>query len=271
MPLMITRGATSGACNICGDVGLLTEDHTPPKGCVRPTAMELQHVTHRLEAEKAIKTKANDGVKYRTLCARCNNALLGGRYDPVLIDFVNRVSGLLASSLMLPTTMVVPAKRDLLIRAIWGHLAAVGVDRYLKGPRTEEWRDFFLDETLPIPVGVNFYYWVYPYRRQALIRDAACVDIAGPIAQRSAYWLMKFYPMAFAVWMPEKGSPALGYRDLATYRTLHADDIVDVMVDLDPVPHELTLEAPHTTQMIMFGRDSIVANSRAPRGRILHV
>ncbi|GAB3100517.1 hypothetical protein GCM10027159_24160 [Lysobacter terrae] len=100
MPLhVITRGAKSGACNICGIVGPLTEDHTPPKGCVRPTAMELQHVTHALEAGKAIKTKANDGVKYRTLCARCNNALLGGRYDPVLIGFVNQVSGLLASSL----------------------------------------------------------------------------------------------------------------------------------------------------------------------------
>lgn len=78
MPLqMVTRGAQSGMCNICGDDGPLTEDHTPPKGCVRPTAMELQHVTHRLHAGKAIKTKAQDGVKYRTLCARCNNTLLG--------------------------------------------------------------------------------------------------------------------------------------------------------------------------------------------------
>ncbi|MDR7099163.1 hypothetical protein J2X04_001510 [Lysobacter niabensis] len=269
MPLaMMTRGAKSGSCNICGNVGPLTEDHTPPKGCVRPTAMELQHVTHRLDAEKAIKTKAQDGVKYRTLCARCNNALLGGRYDPAMIDFVNRVSVLLASNLVLPNTIPVPAKPALLVRAAWGHLAAVGVDRYLKGPRTEEWRDFFLDETLPLPVGVNFYYWVYPYRRQALIRDAGSLDIRGPL--RAMYWLMKFYPMAFAVWMPEN-SYTLEYRDLAAYRTAGPDDVVDVMIDLEPIPHELILEAPTTTQAIMFGRDSVVANSRPPRGRILRV
>lgn len=269
MPLtLLTRGGKSGTCNICGNVGPLTEDHTPPKGCVRPAAMELQHVTHRLAAEKAIKTKANDGVKYRTLCARCNNALLGGRYEHALIDFVNRVSALLASDLALPTTMPVAAKPALIVRAVWGHLAAVGVDRYLKGPRTEEFRDFFLDETLPVPPGMNFYYWVYPYRRQALIRDAGSLDISN--GGQAMYWLMKFYPLAFTVWMPQNGW-ALNHRDLASYRTSKPDDIVDVMVDLDPVPHELTLEAPTTTQAIMFGQDSIVANSRPPRGRILRV
>jgi hypothetical protein len=230
--------------------------------------MELQHVTHRLDAEKAIKTKAQDGVKYRTLCARCNNTLLGGRYDPVLIDFTSRVSSLLASDLMLPTTMIVPTKPALLMRAIWGHLAAVGVDRYLKGARTNEWCDFFLDATLPVPTGVNFYYWVYPYRRQALIRDAGALDFCN--GEKAMYWLMKFYPLALAVWMPESIC-SLSYRDLAIYRTSTPDDVVDVMVDLEPVPHEMTLEAPTTTQAIVFGRDSLVANSRAPRGRILKI
>ena len=269
MPLhMVTRGGKSGICNICGIGGPLTEDHTPPKGCVRPTAMELQHVTHRLDAGKAIKTKAHEGVKYRTLCARCNNALLGGRYDPVLIEFSKQVRDLLVSDLVLPTTMRVPTKPALLMRSIWGHLAAVGVDRYLKGPRTEEWRDFFLDERLPVPADVNFYYWIYPYRRQALVRDAGSLDIGN--GGKAMYWLMKFYPLAFAVWMPQNDW-RLDYRDLVTYRTSSPDEVVNVMVDLAPVPHELTLEAPTTTQAIMFGRDSIVANSRAPRGQILKV
>jgi len=269
MPLhMVTRGAKSGICNICGIDGSLTEDHIPPKGCVRPTAMELQHVTHRLNASKAIKTKAQDGVKYRTLCARCNNALLGGRYDPVLIDFNSRVSSLLASSVVLPTTMAIPTKPALLMRSIWGHLAAVGVDRYLKGPRTEEWREFFLDETLPVPAGTHFHYWIYPYRRQALIRDAASLDMSK--RGHATYWLMKFYPMAFAVWMPSDGW-TLGYRDFAKCCTSNPNDVVDVLVDLARAPHELILEAPTTTQAIMFGRDSIVANSRAPRGRIIQI
>lgn len=268
MPLtLVTRGAKQGTCNICGNVGPLTEDHTPPKGCVRPTPMELQHVAHRLAAANAIKAKTPDGVKYRTLCSRCNTERLGGHYDPALIDFVNRVSGLLASELYLPMTIPIPAKPSLIVRAVWGHLAAVGVDRYLKGPDTEALRDFFLDESLPIPRKLRFYYWIYPYRRQALIRDAASIDARGPT--HAIYWLLKFYPMAFAVWKPE-GTYELEYRDLATNCSSNKPhDVVDVMVDLAPVPHELILEAPTTTQAIMFGRDAIVANSRPPRGRIL--
>lgn len=33
MLTIVTRGAKVGQCNICGDIGKLTEDHTPPKGC----------------------------------------------------------------------------------------------------------------------------------------------------------------------------------------------------------------------------------------------
>lgn len=269
MPVtLITRGPRHGTCNICGRVGKLTEDHTPPKGCVRPIAMELRHVTHRLAAERAIAAKANDGVKYRTLCARCNSERLGGRYDPALIDFVNSVRHLLLSNLYLPSPMVIPAKPCLIVRAVWGHLAAVGVDRYLKGPGTEALRDFFLDESLPIPPGMNFYYWIYPYRRQVLIRDASSIDVHW--RSSATYWLMKFYPMAFAVWKPN-GTYPLNYRDFATNYTATPDTVVDVMVDLSPVPHELILEAPTATQAIMFGQDSVVAHRRPPRGRILRV
>jgi hypothetical protein len=269
MPLTLTtRGPKQGRCNICGAVGPLTDDHTPPKGCVRPTGMTLQHVTSRLAAGPAITAKANNGVKYRTLCARCNNDFLGGRYDPALIDFVNRVAGLLASNLSLPSKMTIPAKPGRIVRAVWGHLAAVGVDRYLKGPDTEALRDFFFDESLPVPTSINVYYWVYPYRRQVLIRDAGIIDMHGPM--RATYWLMKFYPMAFAVWRPE-GSYPLGFRDLAALCTSAPDAVVDVEVELARLPPELWLEAPTSTQGIMYGRDSVVATRRPPRGLILRV
>jgi hypothetical protein len=81
---------------------------------------------------------------------------------------------------------------------------------------------------------------------------------------------MKFYPLAFTIWMPEE-KHSLEYRDLGSYRTSRPDEVVDVMVDLESVPHELTLEAPTTTQAIFFGRDSVVANGRPPLGRILQV
>jgi hypothetical protein len=232
--------------------------------------MEMQHVVARLAADKAIKSKANHGVKYRTLCARCNNALLGGRYDPALINFVNQVSRLLASSLSLPTTIPVPAQPDLIIRSVWGHLAAVGVDRYLKGPDTEAWRDWFLDDAATVPAGAKFYYWLYPYRRQVLMRDAGVTNLRDHT--QALFWAMKFYPLAFAVWMPAKGAPEMPMRDFGYYRTSNPDDVVDVLIDMLPVPHELTLEAPDGDfQAIMVGRDAIVADARPPRGYVLPI
>jgi len=266
MPLtLITRGSKHGRCNICGTVGPLTEDHTPPKGCVHPTAMMLEHAADRLETRKGIKAKANDGVKYRTLCSRCNNAILGGRYDPALIDFVNRISGLLESPILLPATVAIPAKPHLVARAVWGHMAAVGVDRYPKGPDTEILKQFFLDESLPLPHHLNFYYWLYPYRRQALIKDAGVLDMRGGNA---VFWMMKFYPIAFAIWRTENGYRS-NYRDLAQYRSGRPNDVQDVMLDMHSIPHELILEAPTETQGIMYGKEAIVANGRPPVGRVL--
>lgn len=269
MPLkLVTRGLKHGQCNICGDSGPLTEDHTPPKGCVRPTGMLLQHVSSRLSAEPAYVAKANVGVKYRTLCARCNNEFLGGRYDPSLIDFVNRVAGLLASPLSLPNKILIPAMPGRIVRAVWGHLAAVGVNRYPKGPDTEALRDFFFDESLPVPSGLHVYYWVYPYRRQVLIRDAAITDFRGP--SHATYWLMKFYPLAFAVWRPE-GRCGLNFRDLAALRPSTPTVVVDVEVELGKLPPELWLEAPTDTQAILYGQDSVVADRRPPLGVVLKV
>lgn len=266
MPLMQTRGAKVGVCNICGTPGPLTEDHVPPKGCVRPTAVQLEHVADRLSANTPIRTKANHGVRYRTLCADCNNRLLGARYDRVLIDFVNDVIRVLDSPLSLPTTVMIRTQPHLLVRAIWGHLAAVGVDRYPKGPRTEEFKDFFRDESIPLPTGLNFYYWLYPHRRQVLIRDAGSLDVNG--FKKATFWAMKFYPMAFAVWAPID-IYSLPYRDLVDFCRGASRNSVDVPVDLSGVPHELILEAPTETQVIMYGRDAVVANRRPPRGTII--
>lgn len=149
VPLPITRGPEIGICNLCGTHGKLTEDHTPPKGCVRPTAMDIRLLRDRLSAAGSlapVPTKpriSQNGVKFRTLCTRCNSGLLGTRYDPVLIRFANDVAGFLGRSVALPINTSVPTQPALLMRAVFGHMAAHCIDRYRKGPRTDAWRDFF--------------------------------------------------------------------------------------------------------------------------------
>ena len=83
-------------------------------------------------------------MKYRTLCHRCNNSLLGARYDPPFIAFVNEISLLLKSSIYLPSTLSIQGQPQAILRSLLGHIAAQGVNRYLKGPLTEPMRDYIL-------------------------------------------------------------------------------------------------------------------------------
>lgn len=109
-PKYATRGPKAGHCNICGSHGQLTEDHIPPKGALRITQMEMVHLIQVLSAPGSMSRGrlSQDGVKFRTLCGRCNNDLLGSRYDPELIRLVNSVGTILKSSLQLPPRMNVP-------------------------------------------------------------------------------------------------------------------------------------------------------------------
>ena len=111
-----TRGSAEGECNICGSYGRLTEDHTPPKGCYRPKQVELRALIRRLAdpsygAVGPESRFSQNGVKFKTLCHRCNNGLLGAKYDPALIGFVNSVARLLNAPIDLPSEVSVSAPK----------------------------------------------------------------------------------------------------------------------------------------------------------------
>ena len=46
--IISTKGPTHGICNICGATGKLTEDHTPPKGSIKITQVELFPILNHL-------------------------------------------------------------------------------------------------------------------------------------------------------------------------------------------------------------------------------
>ena len=135
MPLVETRGPKVGRCNICGTDGPLTEDHTPPKGCVRPTTVELHHIHARLQPERVKGRISQNGVKFRTLCGRCNSHFLGAEYDPTLIKFAQDVALVLRQDILLPTTVAIRTKPQRLMRSVIGHVWAQGVNAYFAEAR----------------------------------------------------------------------------------------------------------------------------------------
>ena len=258
----VTRGPKVGVCNICGDYGDLTEDHTPPKGAVRVTQVEMNYLINFLSAEKPEKGRiSQNGMKFRTLCANCNNKLLGLNYDLAFNDFAQKVKAYLFSEIEIPKIMPIKGKPQKIARALYGHLCAVGVNQYYESEQADEMRKWFLDESLPMPDFIEIKYWVYPYKKQILIRNAGLRDLR--VEGNLPFWLMKFFPLAFFIlWdKPEGyGYPMLG--SFKKFNLLINDDEVEIPINLSIIPHERWPETPTSNSFLLMGDGAVGAIER---------
>ena len=150
-----------GFCNICNQFSELTWDNVPPKGSIdlKPVEMKYFHSNLKEVAEAAnapvqfhytderLKNEFNktrfsqNGIKFRSICTRCNNALLGGRYDPELSRVSTAVGNLVRAhfqvGLTLPRQMRIPVQTHSVMRGIIGHLLS---RTWVSGPdKTSSW------------------------------------------------------------------------------------------------------------------------------------
>lgn len=258
--LVQTFGGKEGRCNICGNVGPLTADHSPPKSCYRPKAVQVRHIVEMLSpnemTEKAKGRLLQNGLTFRTLCHRCNNDFLGLRYDPELACFTNSVANFLTSSMTLPGVATIRGNPQRMMRSIFGHIAAQGVDRYLKGPETEPLVDWFQDDTLPLPEGVRFYYWPFPYQGCVIFRDAVYLQIST--GKPVVIWLMKFFPVSFLMAFEKTPEPYFTLPTLSAYHNALPVE-VDLPLVLQNIPHRYWPEAPSDDSAITYGREAMFA------------
>lgn len=257
--LVTTFGPKIGTCNICGEYGPLTEDHTPPKGCHRPRQVEIRHLSYLLSGvnNPPKGRRSQNGVKYRTLCGRCNNTLLGIKYDPALIEFVNTVALHLRSPLAFPPTVTIPGRPQAIVRSVLGHISAQGVDRYSKGPLTEAVRDYLLDDALPLPTGIKIFYWAYPHRRHVMFRDAAYTHL--PSGRSFVLWLLKFFPLAFLVAWDDPIGLAYPIHSFEPWRSAPIDGNAELPLSLSGIPPLFWPETPTKESMLMYGQEAIHA------------
>lgn len=256
-----TRGPREGNCNICGEHDRLTEDHTPPKGCIKVSQVEMHHIVQHLSDDAPLKGRiSQNGVKYRTLCHRCNNSFLGAHYDPAFIAFVNTIGMFLKTNVHLPPTMSVRGHPQKIIRALLGHLSAQGVNRYNKDRQTEVMRDYFLDCSLPLPDQIKVYYWLYPFGPQVMARDSAYLDLR--VGKPSAMWLLKFFPIAFFVTWGEPVGYSFDLHTFEPWRHSPYEEEAELPIRLRPVTHQYWPEAPTETSVVVYGQEAMVAFAR---------
>jgi hypothetical protein len=259
---IVTYGPKESICNICGDFGRLTKDHTPPKGAININQVEMLHIIDHLNAEKPTRNtrKSQNGVKYRTLCSRCNNGLLGTKYDPAFISFVSNVGGFLRTKIQLPRIINVPSQPQKLMRAVLGHLSAQGVNRYDHGKDTEPLRDYFIDESLPLPNNIDIYYWVYPYKSQVQVRDCCYMDIR--IGEPVIIWFIKFFPIAFLVTWDKPQELNIQFPNLDEWRNAGIEEEIEIPVHLDRIAPQFWPETPMEHSVVTYGKEAIVALGR---------
>jgi hypothetical protein len=259
MPKVATRGAPIGICNICGCNSQLTEDHIPPKGLLKPTQVEMLHLCESLKLEKFKKPHrlSQNGLKFRTLCANCNNNLLGSQNDPSLIAFANEAKSLLKSRIYLPDSISVEVKPNRLCRSVVGHLLAAQLDGHRIGTTVNSLTDYFLQPTANLPCDIEIYYWLYPYSDQVIVPGAGWIrDLGSSFAVIS---VIKFFPLAFLIISDKPPDWHFRFPSLRPYLSTNIDAVLNMPIDLVNIPPQRWPELPGSNDALMHSETAIRA------------
>jgi hypothetical protein len=256
-----------GPCNICGVEGPLTWDHVPPKGGIELEPVEISRVCAEFVSSLSIEKPefSHDGLKFRTLCARCNNKRLGTKFDPALNEFALAVGRILRTNLTLPPLLHVDAHPNAVARAVLGHLVAarLSLNPGLFDPIV---RDLILDEARPIPISINVFYWIYPYAQQIVLRDALMPTVRGQYSDLQRFGVLKYFPIAFLV------TSANAYEGLASLTLWRNEPVgfqTQLEIDIRGARDPYWPEAPAPDNFLFGGHDLVESIRAYPRPEIL--
>jgi hypothetical protein len=255
----------SGRCNICGNEGPLTWDHVPPQGGIELKPVEMRSVFQSLTGQtEGFRTlESQNGVKYRTICKRCNETL-GTKYDTVINSFAITVGRYLRTLLTLPPIVSHTTRPGALIRGILGHLLAAKAEPD-EVPFDKIVAPLVFDETKPIPNDILIYYWLYPYDCSVSLRDFFISYI--PLGDKGYYHchVIKYFPIAYLITDRPFHQPL---PELTKYRYLSPHEEAAIPIDLKSVRAPNWPETTDNGQVILGGQsmmNSIFATPKKKR------
>lgn len=232
----------------------------PPKGVNKFHKMKLDEIASVLGAEQAGKKQGREfqqGVKFRSLCRNCNGNLLGGEYDPSLVDLSNKVSSYLNSLVALPSITTFTTSPGRVIRSVLGHILALNIERFPRGEFGDAAANLVLNPEEPIPEELGVYYWLYPFWDQVAIRHFGLLVHFG--APPLVVSLIKFMPLAFMItWNPERGFK-IPFPNMADFAIGSGDHLADITVHFSNIPHQRYPEAPDKNGATLHGNESYYA------------
>jgi len=130
-------------CNIGGILADLTWDHVPPKSCLNDMPVRFNHFLDGVPRYNQYSKISQNGIRFRTICAHCNNELLGRIYDPALCDFTKNVVAYITETLNTARTVedrliAIPNRYfdvqiNKMVRSICGHILAAKNEYQMEG------------------------------------------------------------------------------------------------------------------------------------------
>lgn len=260
-----TKREKVSPCNICRREDELTWDHVPPKGGIDLSAVEMEKVFELFVGKEEVKfSESQNGVKYRTICKRCNETL-GHRYDPALNEFSLTVGRYLRSGLTFPSVVHHRARPAAMIRGILGHLLAAKfqIDEVLFD---RDVREFIFDESKPIPDNIFIFYWLYPYEQSITMRDFGMLAVRGDFGKNIGFChVLKYFPIGYLI----IDKPCYeGLEELTAYRHLSVEDEVEIPIRLDRVEHPHWPEIVDEGNIVFGGKSAKEAILARPKRRV---
>lgn len=231
------KGPKVDKCSICGKTKELTWDHVPPKAVlVKPnTYASTLFWDEGMPSAKRHMRHYQSGIKYRTVCAGCNNVLIGKndeaykKFHSALVERLEIASLSAEQSLVTPPSITVPSRINRVLRAICGHFLAMkqGYDDAAFVDR--RMRSRLQDETLRME-GIYMFCWFYPYPTVVNARDFCVRGGSAHTHPKGFVSMMASYPLAFMISTEDETDCRVD--GLARYTTTAIDDVVPITLDL---------------------------------------
>jgi len=216
-------------CNICGNLDYLTKDHVPPQCCDNRGNVNFYRLFDQNINPKKKPGQFQRGIYFETICARCNNTLLGEEYDPSLGDFQDMLIEAVGKCSTLSDTISITCNINKMCRAVIGHLLAA-LPFYFDGEIETELRKFFLDRSEDNINQQYLHFWINNEKRVAMARNIGIA--ADPIFDGAIISLLKFPGAAFMLCNKKVDD---NFVDLFDYTSKDIEEEKEVIINLNSI------------------------------------
>lgn len=270
------KAALPRRCNLCLKRAPMTEDHLFPRGLALPGQRQVTRILRKVDPNfrgQRATFLAQNGVKKYTLCADCNNRVLGAELDPSLIEMHIAVSDALEKGRfpILPSVQVKGVNLGRVARAVAGHLLALDDKPEARHVMMRQLRRFVLQPETGLQQSLRFHLWLYPFNRQGILKDLFHTVFGSG---HDPLWISAFktYPLAFA-FSTEVQDPSFrlqGVLDVTAAVETYDDRLFNITIPTRPLVDSNWPFAPHRDGAILTGDNGSVTtvpfkSSKRPR------